>query len=110
MRKKIGIVLGSLAVVVGVAVTLTLTHSGSSVRHVTTASTLPTATGTKGAATAAPLQDPAKTSQELLNGITSSLQQAVSTNGGPPQTVSPDQIEAMLRQQLQQLGINLPSN
>ncbi len=59
------------------------------------------------AASSAQLQPNAEVTQQLITNLMNQITQATSSNG-QPKAITPEEAEAMLRQQLQQLGINPP--
>lgn len=102
-RMKIWITLAAVAVVLIADVTFALTRGGDGTKHVTTGQHVSTGQA-GGAAPAAPSGATAQQVQDMLQSITSQLQQAAN-NGGQPRAVTAEEVEAMLRQQQQQLGI-----
>jgi hypothetical protein len=54
---------------------------------------------------ASDLQPNAEVTQQLITNLMNQITQATSANG-QPKAITPEEAEAMLRQQLQQLGIN----
>lgn len=66
------------------------------------ATTTPTSAPTSSASSAVKAADP--TTQQLIDNLANQLLQAT-TNGGQPKAITAEEAEAMLRQQLQQLGI-----
>lgn len=103
--KMVWIALATAAFVLVTGVSLILTRQGNSSEKETTPSTVATATNGNGPSSptaSGGAVDP-KT-QQMVDAVTSQLQQAL-TNGGQPKTMTPEEVEAMLRAQLQQLGV-----
>ncbi len=72
--------------------------SGGGHKAATTATSTPAAASTE-------VQPNGEAAQQLVTNLMNQIQQAT-TNAGQPRAITPEEAEALLRQQLQQLGIN----
>lgn len=104
MGNKVWIALAAAVVVLLAGVTLLLTRNGQDSEASRPSEAVTTDAGAGGSATAGSSLTPGQPGPEMLMSITNQLQQAVN-NGGQPRALTAEEVEAMLRQQLQQIGI-----
>ncbi len=101
---KAWIALAAAVVVLVAGGTLALTAMGQDSKESRPSEAVTADADAGGAGLTASSLTPAQPGPEMLMSITSQLQQAVN-NGGQPRALTAEEVEAMLRQQLQQLGI-----
>lgn len=95
---KVWIAMVAAVLVVGAGATFAVGFGGGDDKPSTTPTSVPAS-----AAAAPKAADPA--TQQMIDTLTSQLLQATSS-GGQPKAITAEEAEAMLRQQLQQLGIS----
>ena len=104
MGTKFWIALAAVVVVLMAGVAFALTRPGDEPKATPTSENAPQSGQAGAATTAASPEASAQQVQDMLNSITSQLAQATN-NGGQPKAITAQEVEAMLRQQQQQLGI-----
>ena len=94
---KVWIAVAVAVLAVGAGAVIATTSGGGHGQHTTTPTSTPAAVGTE-------LSANDQVAQQMVGNLMAQIQQA-STDGGQPRVITPEEAEALLRQQLQQLGV-----
>lgn len=97
------IAVAAVVLAVGAGTTFAISSGGGHNKHATTPTSVPASRTDPSAASPVKAADPA--TQQLIDNLANQLLQATNS-GGQPKAITPQEAEAMLRQQLQQLGVS----